>query len=81
MVEIFRTPPYYDYHWVVRPELDERLGEGFSDDFVVALTALDPTDPDDAEILELFGAGSFIPTESSNYDTIEAVGRDAGLIR
>lgn len=81
VVEIFRTPPYYDYHWVVRPELDERLGEEFSDDFVAALTALDPTDPDDAEILELFGAGSFIPTESSNYDTIEAVGRDAGLIR
>ncbi len=81
VVEIFRTPPYYDYHWVAQPDLDERLGDGFTDDFVAALMALDPADPDQAEILELFGAGSFIPTENSNYATIEAVGRDAGLIR
>lgn len=78
--EIFRTPEYYDYHWVVQPTLDERFGDGFEDRFVDALAALDASDPDDAAILDLFGAGSFIPTESSNYDAIEAVGRDAGLI-
>ena len=81
VVEIFRTPTYYDYHWVAQPDLDERLGDGFTDDFVAALMALDPADPDDAAVLDLFGAGRFIPTENANYDTIETVARDAGLIR
>lgn len=81
VVEIFRTPPYYDYHWVVQPDLDERFGEGFTAGFTDALTSLDIDDPDDAEVLELFGAGAFIETENGNYATIEAVGRDAGLIR
>lgn len=81
VVEIFRTPPYYDYHWVAQPDLDERFGEGFTSDFVEALESLDSTNPDDAEILELFGAGAFIETASENYEAIETVGRDAGLIR
>ena len=81
VVEIFRTPPYFDYHWVAQPDLDERFGDGFTDDFVEALESLDVSDPDDAEILDLFGAGAFIPTENGNYAAIEAVGRDADLIR
>ncbi len=81
VVEIFRTPPYYDYHWVAQPDLDDRLGSGFSDGLVDALTSLDADDPDQAEILDLFGAGSFIVTENANYAAIEAVGRETGLIR
>lgn len=81
VVEVFRTPPYYDYHWVVQPDLDERFGAGFTDGFTDALTSLDLGDPDDAAVLELFGAGAFIETENGNYATIEEVGRDAGLIR
>lgn len=81
VVEIFRTPPYYDYHWVARPDLDERFGAGFQDDFVVALTSLDADDPADAEILDLFGAGAFVGTANENYAAIEAVARDVGLIR
>jgi phosphonate transport system substrate-binding protein len=81
VIEIFRTPPYYDYHWVAQPDLDERFGDGFTDRFVAALTSLDAADPDQAEILDLFGAGSFIPTSNDNYAAIEAVGRAAGLIR
>lgn len=81
VIEIFRTPPYYDYHWVAQPDLDDRFGDGFTDRFVAALSSLDAADPDQAEILDLFGAGSFIPTSNDNYDAIEAVGRAAGLIR
>ncbi len=81
VTEIFRTPPYYDYHWVGRPDIDERLGEGATDAFVEALLSLDAADPDDAAILDLFGAGSFIATENANYDAIEAVARAVGLIR
>lgn len=81
VIEVFRTPPYYDYHWVAQPDLDERFGAGFTDAVVTAFTDLDPAVATDAEILELFGAGSFITTENANYAAIEAVGRDIGAIR
>ena len=81
VVEIFRTPPYYDYHWVSQPDLDDRFGDGFSASIVDALTSLDGSNPDDAEILELFGAGAFIATDNGNYAAIESVARDIGAIR
>ena len=81
VVEVFRTPTYYDYHWVSRPDLDDRLGEGTTDRFVESLTSLDASDPDDQAILDLFGAGAFIVTDNENYAAIEAVARDIGLIR
>lgn len=81
VIEIFRTPTYFNYHWVAQPDLDERFGDGFTDDFVDALESLDPDDADDAEILDLFDAESFITTENANYDAVESVGRNADLIR
>ncbi|MEQ8717395.1 MAG: putative selenate ABC transporter substrate-binding protein [Acidimicrobiales bacterium] len=81
VVEVFRTPPYYDYHWVARPELDDRFGDGFTDRFVEALTSLSADDPSDVEILDLFGAGAFIATENANYGAIEDVAKEVGLIR
>ena len=72
---IFETPTYFDYHWVARPELD-----GIDDEILSALEDLDPSDADEAAILEFFGADSFIETEASNYDRIEQVGRDIGQI-
>ena len=81
VIEIFRTPEFFDYHWLAQPDLDQRLGEGFTDDLTEAFLGLDATDADHAAILELFGAGSFIVTENDNYEAIELVGRDSGLIR
>lgn len=81
VIEVFRTPEYFDYHWVARPDLDSRLGDGATDAVTAALLALDAADPADAEILELFGAGAFIPTANENYAAIEAVARDIGAIR
>ena len=73
---IFETPTYYDYHWVARPE----LGSDLQSQVVEALKDLDPEDPDQAAILEFFGAGSFIDTASENYKSIEDVGREIGQI-
>ncbi len=73
---IFETPTYYDYHWVARPE----LGDDLQGRIVDALKKLDPADADQAAILEFFGAESFIDTESENYASIEAVGREIGQI-
>lgn len=73
---VFETPTYYDYHWVARPE----LGDDLEAQVVEALAGLDPSVPDEAEILEFFGAGSFIETSNDNYADIEAVGRSIGAI-
>ncbi|MFK7917698.1 MAG: putative selenate ABC transporter substrate-binding protein [Ilumatobacter sp.] len=81
LIEVFRTPTYPNYHWVAQPDLDERFGDGFTDDFVDALSSLDADDADDAEILDLFGAGAFITTQNENYDAMESTARDAELIR
>ncbi|PZO55756.1 MAG: putative selenate ABC transporter substrate-binding protein, partial [Phormidesmis priestleyi] len=83
---IWQTPAYYDYHWVVnRDQLNQKFGQKFGDRFVekvqAALLKLDASDPDQAEILELFGAEKFIETENGNYAQIEAVGRKIGKIK
>ncbi|MFK8026352.1 MAG: putative selenate ABC transporter substrate-binding protein [Ilumatobacter sp.] len=73
---VFETPTYTNYHWVARPELGDDLNQRILD----ALAALDASDPEEAEILDFFGADTFISTENSNYDGIESVGRSSGLI-
>jgi phosphonate transport system substrate-binding protein len=78
---IWRSPAYYDYHWVISPEVDQRYGEGFSDKVKQALLALDPTKPEQKEILELFGATKFIETSNENYADIEVIGREIGKIQ
>ena len=78
---IWRTPPYVDYHWVVRPGLDERFGEGFTDKLQSALLDLSADTENGATILELFGAERFIPAKDEDYVMIETVGRQLGKIR
>lgn len=78
---IFETPEYYDYHWVIHPSVRERYGEDFPNRVQAALMKLDPNNPEHAEILDLFGAETFIPTENSNYARIEEIGRKIGKIK
>ncbi len=80
VVKLFDTPTYHDYHWVGHPTIDERFGDGFTDSIREALLGLDAADPDQAEILDLFSAGSFIDSDASNYAEIEQIGRKLGLI-
>ena len=80
VVEVFTTPGYFDYHWLARPDIDETFGAGTSAKVVDAMLALDAANPDDAEILDLFGASSFVPTENKNYDIIAGVAEDLGLL-
>jgi len=78
---IWRTPAYYDYHWVINPAVKERYGEDFAEKVQAALLKLDPSVPEQKEILELFGANKFIPTENANYAEIEQIGRQIGKIQ
>lgn len=78
---LYTTPPYYDYHWVARPDLDDEFGAGATQKIVDAMLAIDPANGGiEAEIYKAFEESKFIATENSNYDAIEAIGRDLGLI-
>jgi phosphonate transport system substrate-binding protein len=77
----YTTPPYYDYHWVARPDLDDEFGEGATQKIIDAMLAIDPVNGGiEAEIYEAFEESRFISTENANYDAIEAIGRELGLI-
>jgi phosphonate transport system substrate-binding protein len=80
VVVLWRTPGYADYHWLARPDLDEIFGGGTRQAVTELLLGLDVADPDDAKILDLFGAQAFVPTDDASYDPIEAVARDQGLL-
>ena len=71
------TPPFYDYNWTVRPGMDPALQKKLTDAFL----KLDPANPAQKEIMGLQRASKFIPTQSSNYDSIETAGKSAGLIK
>lgn len=78
--EIFRTPAYHDYHWVIRPDVTERFGDGFIRKVTDALLALDSGNPRERRIMSLFQAEEFIATKAENYQRIERVARKNGLI-
>ena len=80
VVVLWRTPGYADYHWLARPDLDKVFGDGTTTKITDFLFGLDDADEDDAKILDLFGAKSFIATQNSNYDQIEAVAKEQGLL-
>ncbi|MFQ4142235.1 putative selenate ABC transporter substrate-binding protein [Chlorogloeopsis sp. ULAP02] len=78
---LWRTPPYYDYHWVINPQVKQRYGEDFTKKIQNAFFKLDPKEPEQKEILELLQASKFIPTKNENYAQIEKIGRDIGKIK
>jgi len=80
VTEIFTTPSYHDYHWIAGPKTAERFGGGFTDKVKEALLTLDYANPDQAKLLDLYGAKKFIATSVGNYTQIESIGRKLKLI-
>lgn len=73
----YTTPPYFDYNWTVRGDLDPGLVKKLTDAFL----ALDPKNAEHAEILKLQRATRFIATKPENYRGIEQAARAAGLLK
>lgn len=73
----YTTPPYYDYNWTVRGDLEKAVVEKIRKAFL----ALDAKNPEHAEILKLQRAARFIPTKADNYKDIEQAARSAGLLK
>lgn len=78
---IWRSPAYYDYHWLVNPQVKQRYGKDFVNRVQNALLKLDPSIPEQKEILDLLDANKFIASQNSNYAQIEKVGREIGKIK
>ena len=78
---VFTTPPYYDYNWTVRGDVDETFGTGFTDKLRAELLEMDSENPAEKEILDLFVADRFIASSNENYRAIEEVARDLDIIR
>jgi phosphonate transport system substrate-binding protein len=74
---ISTTPPYYDYNWTVRGNLNPALVEKIK----AAFLALDPANPEHKAILDLQAASRFIETKPENYAGIEEAARAAGLLK
>ncbi len=81
-VDVFyTTPPYADYHWLVRPDLDDRYGEGVTEKMRQALLALDAGEGGRQQaIMDAFQADRFIPTANEKYEAIEEIARQLGII-
>lgn len=72
---IWKTPPYPDYHWVVRGDADERFGSGFTARVRDILLNLD-----DPAILKAFPRSGFVPTSNSDYQPIRRTAHKIGLL-
>ena len=72
---IWESPPYPDYNWTIRGDVEERFGAGFKERVRASLLAI--KDPD---LLAFFGRSGFIPAANTDYGPVEEVARDAGLL-
>lgn len=72
---IWQTPPYPDYQWSIRGDVDERWSEGFTEKVTQAL--VDMKDPD---LLASFPRTAFIPASNSDFQPIEDTAKALKLI-
>ncbi len=78
---IWRTPTYYDYHWLAHPSLDRRFGKGFTIKLTNVFLSFNGNSTEQKKILQLFGAKKFIKSRNENYIEIEKIGRKIGKIK
>lgn len=78
----YTTPPYYDYHWAVRGDVDEVFGAGTKAKLKAALLGMRlDAGPEQRELLELFATDRFIETKNENYAAIREVAMKLGILK
>lgn len=73
----YTTPPFYDYVWVARKNLDPKLAEAFT----AAFLKLDVSNPTHKAILDLLNATKYVRAVDGSYDKLRQAARDSGLIK
>lgn len=72
---IWESPPFPDYQWTVRGDVDKTFGEGFTKKLQDALV-----DAHDPKILGPFARSKFVPADNDEYKPVEDVAKKAGLL-
>lgn len=72
---IWKTPPFPDYNWTIRGDVDTKFGAGTLDKVRAAILGMK-----DPALLEAFPRKSFIPARNSDYEPIEATAKQLGLL-
>ena len=72
---VWESPPFPDYQWTIRGDVEATFGPGFSDRVRAALLSID-----DPAILGIFGRTKFIPAKNEDYTPIEEVAKTTGLL-
>ncbi|MFQ5847224.1 MAG: putative selenate ABC transporter substrate-binding protein [Candidatus Methylomirabilales bacterium] len=76
-VKVFwTTPPYVDYVWTARSELDPDL----RDRITAAFLQLDYNNPKDRALLDLHRTKGYVPAKDEDWKGIERAARAAGLL-
>lgn len=73
----YTTPPFMDYVWAARKDLDPKRAEAFAS----ALLKLDANQPEHKAILDFLSATKYVRAGDSSYDTLRQAARDAGLLK
>ena len=71
---VWRTPPYPDYNWTIRGDVEGKYGKGFIEKVQMALTSIE-----NRELLDQFPRQSFIPADNSMYAPILEMGMEIGV--
>ena len=72
----YTTPAFFDYVWVARHGLDQKL----SDAFTSAFLKLDSSNPQNKVLLDLLNATKYVRAEDANYDKLRQAARAEGLL-
>lgn len=77
-VEVFyTTPAYFDYNWTINT-IEDVFGEGTKEKVKEALLSMGA---EQQEMLDIFETDKFIETNNENYEAIEKVAKELGIIK
>lgn len=80
VVEVLVTPEYSNYHWLFTADADGRFGDGFTQALTELMHGMHEDGEQAQEILEAYSAGALVPAEPADYEGIEAVATELGLL-
>lgn len=72
---IWKTPPFPDYQWTIRGDVNDRFGDGFKEKVKQALLNLK-----DPKLLESFPRSGFIPVSNDAYEPIRKTAEEIGIL-
>jgi phosphonate transport system substrate-binding protein len=72
---VWESPPFPDYQWTIRGDVEATFGAGFTEKVRAALLSID-----DPAILNIFARTQFIPAKNEDYAPIEEVAKTTGLL-